>query len=258
VSPEDDVVASAIAIARQRWPAIALDEAMIAASRGLLASARHPADLLLVRACLAGEGGALQALEQLLVSEATRLVARRPGYQAARAEGLQATRIRLLADGPAGGTPALASYRGEGPLGRFLQVILAHTFAQVVPPPPDGTPRAPDALIRSVIGDFTDNAEGRLLDAETRLVVKAAVHEAIESLTPRERALMRYLLLEGRSHEVVGRIFGVTRTTTTRWFAEASAKLMQRARARVQEQLGQEAPDITGIELSLSRIIGGA
>jgi RNA polymerase sigma factor (sigma-70 family) len=108
-----------------------------------------------------------------------------------------------------------------------------------------------------VVDALAADAETHLLNSEVRAVVRAAAHEAIASLTPRERALMRYLLLEGRSQDVVAKIFGVTRATVARWWSDAQAKVIRRTRDRTREQMGDDVPALASIDLSLSRILGG-
>jgi RNA polymerase sigma-70 factor (ECF subfamily) len=59
---------------------------------------------------------------------------------------------------------------------------------------------------------------------------KDAFQEALETLTPRDRNVLRYNVLKGLNIEQIGAIYRVHRATVARWIAHARELLLQRTR----------------------------
>lgn len=218
------------------------------------------AELELAAACLRGEPTALAQLEAGFIAPAASALARHGFSPTVIAEATQIARLRLVIQSEQGAPPALLGYTGVGPLGRFVEVVVAHAAAGIsrgrrdVPLDDPGE----DALLTHL---GIHDVEAMLSRAHERAVVRSAVQRALASLTPRERALLRFHLLDRRTHDQIGAVYGVTRVTVARWLSQAIAKLTDRARTAVAQALGQEGVSellLGEIDLSLSRILGGA
>jgi RNA polymerase sigma-70 factor (ECF subfamily) len=218
------------------------------------------ADLALAAACLAGDPAAVARLEGELIAPALRALARHGFTPSTLVEAAQVARLRLLFPSEQGAAAALASYTGEGPLGRFVEVVVTHAAAGLS----RGVPaRDLDTIAESELIERlgVKDVEAMLARAEERAVVRDAVQRAIASLTPRERAILRFHLLDRRTHEDIAQVYGVTRMTVARWLDEARAKLSQRTRSAVAGALGEVGlaeMALSQIDLSLSRLLGGA
>lgn len=217
----------------------------------------HLADLLLALACLEHDRAALTQLDaQLTVVVST--VGRR-STAAERDELEQELRVRLLV--PRDGAPAkLTLYGGRGPLGAFARVValnLVHTARE----------RALQASDTQLAG-LPDQAdwESQVLRVDQQAQFREAFRRAVQSLTARQRALLRLNLLDGLSIDELAPLYAVHRSSIARWLAEARATLEAHTRKLLGELLHLSAQDVerllastqSGFELSLGRALRGS
>jgi RNA polymerase sigma-70 factor (ECF subfamily) len=235
--------------ARQTWPDIEVSEAEFAewVARRLppeqdpvagLASLRIT-DLYLAYGCVRGQTDALRAFERnfgpQLEAAARRGGAKQPEEVVAR------LRERLLV-GPAA---KLRDYAGTGSLARWLKIASQRLAIDM-----ERSDRARDAQrsdpeLLDLIG--SDDPELQLLKDRYREVFKQAFAEAMRTLTPRARTMLRLHLVHGLTIDEIAPMHDVHRSTAARWLAQARDEVLERSRARLGELLETDAREVESI-----------
>jgi RNA polymerase sigma-70 factor (ECF subfamily) len=143
--------------------------------------------------------------------------------------------------GHAEGRPKLADYRGTGPLLHWLRVVLVRFRIDAKRRDARSPVQAP--LDRSegggiAVEDVADDPELAYLKSHYRDLMQGAFAEAVASLEPRERLVLRYQLVEHLNTERIGAVFGVHAATARRWAATAREQLWKQTRAGIMRRLG--------------------
>lgn len=186
--------------------------------------------LYLTCGCLLGHPPALAALESHFVGELDRVLGRFPGGPALREEIKQRIRTKLLvaAEGQA---PKIGGYTGRGELSRWLKVVASREALALMR---KGNREVPtdDRFLAEAISPNEDQ-ELAYLKAHYRREFKVAFEEALSGLAPRQRALLRYQLVDGLSIDDLGVIYGVHRATAARWLEKVRVDLLDGTRERL-------------------------
>lgn len=254
----------------EAWPELAIDEAAFVAHLRAVAGddaenaetvARTCAeDLALAFAAGSGSERAIALVESTYFGDVAPILARMTGTAATRDELVQVLRDRLFV-ASAQRRPGILAYGGRGDLRGFLRVTITRAALNLLSRKGRDVP-TDDALFEA-IPDLDDDPEVRHIRARCREEVRAAFRAAFQSLTPRERNLLRHAFLDGLGIDGVGRIYGVHRATAARWLASARAKLVGALTADLETRL-QIAPDEvasllrwarSGIELTLEHSV---
>ncbi len=266
----EEALAAQVAAARAGAPGLALsDEDFVAhLARRLPAEAglddlraMRAAELYLARACAAGEAAALQLFEARCFGEIDAAGARLRAPADALTEVKQMLR-RILFVGEGGRAPAVDGFAGRGDLRgwvrvaavRELQRLLARGNREV---------RAEDDTFLDLLASVEDPELGYVRERYRRELGEA-LGAAIAAATPRERALLRYNVLEGLNIEEIGKIYGVHRATIARWIAAARQGILERTRAELARRFGIAADDVDSIvrlvqsrlDVSMERVLG--
>lgn len=190
-------------------------------------------DLALVAACARGDAAALRDFDERLRVEVRRAATPLDESGVLVDEVAQVARERLLLPG-ADGRPRLLDYAGEGPLGAWLRAMAVRLALNVkrqggreelVSRAPDGPLADPDP-------------ELALLRARHREAFRTAFVAALDTLTPRDRTLMRLTALDGLTCAQVGQMYAKDASTISRWLAQARAVLLERTRLSLRQALG--------------------
>jgi RNA polymerase sigma-70 factor (ECF subfamily) len=221
---------------RAAWPAIELDIAAFSAfaagklDGGPLDEIRSD-DLYLVAGCIAHIEQALIVLNMHYLSPAaSRLV--RSGYNAAAADdAIQAMRMRLVVD-DAGRGPLLSQYNGRGSLAVWIRV--AATRMAIGARRKHRNETADEINVLSA----EPSPELDLLQRRFGAEFTAAFRSAFAALMPRDRALLRYHVIEQVGIDRIGAIYGVHRATAARWVAHARESLVDGVRRALQIRFG--------------------
>lgn len=188
------------------------------------------AALYLTCGCLLGLTPALLALEEHFVGELDRVLSRFPGGAPLREEIKQRIRTKLLvAEG--GQTPKIGGYTGRGDLSRWLKVV-ASREALALMRKGHKEVATEDRLLAEAISPSEDQ-ELAYLKAHYRREFKVAFEAALADLSPRQRALLRYQLVDGLSIDDLGAIYGVHRATAARWLERVRGDLLEGTRERL-------------------------
>lgn len=258
-------LAQASARGREAWPAIRIDEEVwlghlagrLREGAPLVAQleAIDAGGLYLAAACLRGVPAAIEAFEREVLPSAKRALLGRADAVVVD-EILQRVRARLLTE--LHGAPRLAIYGGRGPIGGFVRTVAVHLLSD------DEAASRPteddDAL--AALPEAAD-VEAGLCRLDQQAQFREAFREALATLSPRDRALLRLSLLDGLSIDDLAPMYGAHRATVARWLTAARELLAARTRQALATRLGLRPADLESLlggvlsrfDLSLSRLM---
>ncbi|MBN9686859.1 MULTISPECIES: sigma factor-like helix-turn-helix DNA-binding protein [unclassified Corallococcus] len=213
-------------------------------------SALHCEDLYLALAALDGQRAALDALESAVLVPAGRAVRRVENSDAFVDEVLQLTRLRLLVE-EGGRAPRLTEYAGRGPLRRWTEAVALGIALALKRKPERSTP-LDDALIAADLGAADPELEH--IRHRYRPAFRAAFVEALASLSPRDRNLLRMGLVQGLGVESLGALHQVHASTVSRWMAKAREALLVHTRQGLARRLALNTSQLD----SLLRVLDGS
>jgi RNA polymerase sigma-70 factor (ECF subfamily) len=246
--PSDSDLASRlvphIAEARAAWPGVVLpDEAFVAfvAERLEEGGALSFVDLYLACACARRDPVALDAFEKRYTAEIRAAHARMKGVPFDGDEAVQRLRQRLFVDEP----PAIATYGGKGSLLAWLRVVATRMLLNAKER--ETKERAPGADFFEAIVASDDGAELALLKKSVAADLKTAILGALDSLTNRDKSLLRYAYCDERNVDDIADVYRVHRATAARWVVKARERLVEETYARLKEKLGASNSEIRSI-----------
>ncbi|HMF41076.1 MAG TPA: sigma-70 family RNA polymerase sigma factor, partial [Polyangia bacterium] len=158
--------------------------------------------------------------------------------------------------------PKLASYAGRAPLERWLSVA-AQRAALTWLRENRAETRARDAAAAEPVVSGNTHPEMAFLKGRYRGDFEQALKQALERAPERERVLLRLHLVNGLTGEAIGKMYGVSQPTASRWLAAARETLLQDIKATLTERLGSSSDEIaslaglvaSGLDLSLSALL---
>jgi RNA polymerase sigma-70 factor, ECF subfamily len=218
-------------------------------------------DLYLACACAEEVPGAAATFERKLGPVVRRAVARVLATSGEREEAEQRTRYHLLVR-TEGGPPKIATYRGEGPLASWVTVAairLAVSMGRVA--------TSERRLLAKTAGEAaSENPELVLMKEELRTEFESAVRTALARLSDRERLVLRLYLVSGMTLTGIGKTFGVTQQTISRWLAAARADVLDDVQQALKLRLQLPGGAMSSIarllmsqlDISISRLLGAA
>ncbi len=265
LSIEDPVVAAAAA-----WPDLHLDPAVfvdhLARHRGVEGPPSgpwpHAADLYLAAACVAGAPGAADALEASCIAPLEHhlrpILGTGPGAAADLAEVQQILRCRLLV-APEGGEPGIARYRGTGPLRVWVRAGAVREALRLREHQRRHVELPVDDLLPAGSGDPELEHVRSLYGVE----FKRAFQIAFESLSDRERTLLRYAVVDRLRLDEIASLMSAHRVTVSKWLARARSKLLAGTRRQMARQLQLSPLQMSsvmrciesGLDVSLERLL---
>jgi len=216
-------------------------------------------DLYLACACATGVKGAAASFEAKYGSVMRRAVARVLSSPAEQEEVIQRAR-QLLLVGDESRPPKIATYAGNGPLESWVAVAairLAVSYGR--------TDTAERRLReRAAVDALGPDPEILLLKGEIRREFEAAVRAVLDGLEKRPRLVLKLYLVSGMSLAAIGKTFGVTQQTVSRWLAETRGHILDDVQRRLAERLKVSRDDLPSIvrlvasqlDISISRLLG--
>ncbi len=235
-------IAAALARAREAWPRLVWDEAVLASLLEALGPALEQADvpgLALVQACLAGDAVAIAEFDRILQEGVRVALSRRT---ASRHEVDEVTqRLRLAIFAPQGKRSRLQYYSGRGALHGWVRALAAQDFVTYKRREGPWEPR--EALTEAFL-DAATSPEVKWVREEALQAFRAALEEALGALTDRERTVLKLSALDGLSIDDIGRMYQTHRSTAARWLARAREQVDARVRASLVRALGPSAADL--------------
>lgn len=248
--------------AKAAWPALDVSAeafgrtlAACAAADGADLDAIRAADLYVASACAAGDPRAAHAFEETFGPGLDRGLARFAGKAISTDDLGQLVRAKLFVGE---GSPKIAQYRGRGELRVWLRVLATRTALNALRSP---TSEELDDHLAATIVDPNDSPELLHMKSVYRDEFKTAFSDALRELSPRQKSLLRFAVLNGLDGGRVATIYGVHRTTASRWIDEAQRQLADRTMRLLADRLRVSSAEVKNIlaiirshlELSLSR-----
>lgn len=244
-----ETLSDRIGEARRALPPLALgDEPLLAhVSRWSAAAGDAPVevtDLVLARACAAGEAPALAHFDATYRGDMVAALSTFRGDRDFVDEVLQSVREKLFV----GESPKILEYGGRGALRAWLRAVVMRTALnarrrRVADPAPSA---APDDALLDVAAPESDPAIAEIV-AKYGDAYKVAVHEALADLPPEDRNVLRLSLLEGLGIDAIARIYDVHRATVARWIGRARETVVEGARRRLGESARLDPAELASI-----------
>lgn len=234
----EDLLATHLRAARDAWPGVELSEdrflqhvaERVAVERAASFATLPAADLYIARACLDGNPAAIRAFEDRYFAGLGPILAAL-GARDQLDEVAQRLREQLFVGG---GRPVLSNYAGLGSLRGWLRSIAVRIARRL---------RRGDHRTQSMDDSFflelasADNVELGQMKETYRREFNASLQRALESLTVRQRNVLRQQFLDGLSIDDLGRLYRVHRATAARWAQEARSALLEATRRILDERL---------------------
>jgi len=176
-----------------------------------------------------------------------------------REEAEQRTLDTLLV----GNQPKLSQYLGHGPLENWVSVVAIRVAVSM------GRSQSAELRLRQkAVAEATGAVSPEVLSMkrELRVALEGAVEEALQRLPDRERLVLRLYLVSGMTLEAIGKTFGVTHSSVSRWLTGARETLLADVQRTLGERLKLAGGDLASIarlvmsqlDLSISRLLGAA
>jgi RNA polymerase sigma-70 factor (ECF subfamily) len=205
---------------------------------------RHVDDLYLACGCARGDAAALAILEHQTLPVVERGLASLKLSSDARRELVQVLRERMLVatgDGP----PGIAAYDGRAPLAIWLRVCAARLGIRQL----DRERRASDLEERQLeqLAPGVPNPELAYLRRLYGDQFQAAFREAVASLAPRERNLLRHSVIDELGIDQIAAIYHVHRATAARQLNQARETLVEATRERMRVALQVSETELESI-----------
>jgi RNA polymerase sigma-70 factor (ECF subfamily) len=257
---------SVVARGRAAWPALAVPpEALVGQLAQRLPEGsvepRLPSlragDLHLACACAHGLAAAVAELESGFMARVPDFVRRIETSPSFATEVQQILRTKLLV-AELGAQPRIAEFNGTCSLETWLRLLAVRTALDLVRRRPEQLNPSQDAAGKP-LADALD-LERDLLCRLYRDDFQTALEEALATLAPKERLLLRQYFVENMTIDELGDVHGVHRATCARWLASTREKLLDRTRRRVIERLRLSPSEfdslaglmVSGLQLTLA------
>jgi RNA polymerase sigma-70 factor (ECF subfamily) len=257
---------------RLAHPELAMSDEAFAAHLGKIVAASESApsleelmieDLFLAAACAAAVAGAAEAFDARCAGKITAALAATVRVEDVRAEVAQRVREAVLV-GSVEGPAKIANYSGQGPLDRWVAVVAQRMAVRLV----RGETAAKKVHERAAVEAGIGNAqapESVFVKERYRGDFERALGEALEVLDGRDRVVMRLHLVSGLGVEAIGKMYGVSHSTVSRWLASARDSVSTEVQRLLGDRLNlarSEVASMAGLvasqlDLSLSRILAG-
>lgn len=203
---------------------------------------RHVVDLYLACGCAQGDAAALAALERDVLPQVQRALARLRLGSDDRVEVIQVLRERMLVakDGRRG----IAAYDGRAALATWLRVC-ATRLGQRHAARGSRTVDLDAALDQLAPG--VPDPELAYLKRHYAAQFATAFGDAVASLTPRERNLLRYSVFDELGIDQIAAIYHMHRATAARQIKQARRALAEATRQRLRATLGISESELDSI-----------
>lgn len=221
---------------REAWPDVDLDLAAfstMAARRlgeGPFDDIRA-GDLYLAIACAASVDRAIADFDKHYLSGLTLALVRHGHDAATAADTVQTIRMRFLV-GEAGRVPRIAEYDGRGSLATWIRVAAVRTAISAYRKQRRETATDEVDLVAAARSPELD-----VLRQRFGAQFEAVFRSTFETLTPRERTLLRYQVIDRLGIDRIAALDGVHRATAARWVAHAREALVEGVRRALQDRL---------------------
>jgi RNA polymerase sigma-70 factor (ECF subfamily) len=259
----DQAAALAYHAGRVTWPGLGMD--LSAFQRWVRAAGieQEPLtergdELYLVAGCVGQDAAAYEAFERRYLATLTQNVGR-IALSADQADELrQQLRVTLLL----GTQPKIGTFRGQGPLGAWVQVC-AVRLALKLGAAQDRLASKDSGVLEGLV---SQEADQELLAAKSQYhdAFQAALEECFSGLPSRQKTLLRMHFLDGMSIDEMGQVFHVHRATIARWLVAIRREVLEQIFRKISLNLRTSSSEFRSmvrlvrndVRLSLHRILG--
>jgi RNA polymerase sigma-70 factor (ECF subfamily) len=218
-------------------------------------------DLYLAFGCAHEDPAALALFEAEVFPRVQKTLTRLlpAGWQAA--DAAQALRTRLFVPGPSG--RGIDSYSGRGALTGWVRTVATRLLLDARRRHQETAPLT-DSLEERLRASGL-SAELQAMRAELVPVVRAAIKGALESLTAKERTLLKLHYVDGLSFEQIAKLNRVHRSTVMRWLQGIREECLDHVKDTLSRSLSLQPQQIESLlkvaqshlEMSLSPLLRG-
>ncbi|MGE3546659.1 MAG: sigma-70 family RNA polymerase sigma factor [Kofleriaceae bacterium] len=234
-----EALVATLAAVRERWPAIQVDDDLVVAelaAQWTPAAAegeplpRCAADLALARICLRGDLAAQRYFNDQMFDRVDRVLSRLGVVGADSDDVKQEVRSKLLIGH--GGEPKLALFQGTGPLVHWVASVAGREALSMM-----RRRKITESVGEDDLLDVADDPQLMTLKAAHSSEFKRAFQDAVAALEPRDRAILRALIVDDRTVNEVAAVYGIHRVTASRWVAEIRKALLDGTKRRLRQTL---------------------
>jgi RNA polymerase sigma-70 factor (ECF subfamily) len=228
----EDTLRCLLEKARSTWPKISLaPEAFVPHVCEKVAGNENPqqamenvqeSDLYFACACANGDRQALSAFAEHYRPTIDKALKRIELPREQLDELKQQLELELLVG--TGKGPLIGRYAGRGPLGGWLYVMAIRRARQLISKEKE-IPGCDDQMLEELPAEY-DDPEVQYLKKHFKKEFSMAFREALESLTDRERVLLRLQVIGGHDPAEIAAVYHVHRTTVARWLTAARHSLL--------------------------------
>jgi RNA polymerase sigma-70 factor, ECF subfamily len=190
-------------------------------------SSLRSSDLYVACACMNGDTRALSALEARCFPDVDHALARMK-LSSARVDDVKQGLRQHLFVGNGTDPPHLVEYTGRGDLRAWIKVSAVRAALKVLRKEKREVLVEDEALME--MGVSGDDPEMQYVKQIFRSQFKTAFQRALDSLTDREKNLLRQHVVDGLSIDEVGTLYQVHRATAARWITKARDTLLGETR----------------------------
>ena len=246
-------LASLLAAARVAFPSVKIEPDVfishVAARIGTdvpLIRALSPGactDLYLACACAHGDTTALVIFDQTFLRDVTAALSRIDLGSTTLEDLRDHIRHRILI-GEGGSLPRIAEYTGRGDLRGWLRVVAVREALGLL----RRQKREERGILElAQLDPASGDPELARIERLYREEFQSAFREALASLSPRERNLLRQHYQQGLGIDQLGVLYDIHRATAARWLARARDRLASGTRQRMRERLQVERGELDDI-----------
>lgn len=268
----DERLVALIATAQAAWPEVELGRDAFVAHLAKHLRTDVPAteafdqlqvtDLYLACACAAGDARAAESFRTSYLPIIRAVLARLDA--ANMGDDVAQEVLTKLITRDERGRARVSQYSGRGKLAAWVRVATTRLAWRLLAKEGRHEHRAGDALFERLTA--VEDPELQYLKQLYREQFTRALARAFESLTSRQRNILRYDLLDGLNIDEIGTIYGVHRATVARWRVACRQQLFAATKRLVNEELALDTREFRSmvqlirsqIELDLGQVIGEA
>ncbi len=212
-------------------------------SENVALDALRGGDLWLAFHAGTGHGPALAALDAACFSDLANVLRARRAEPAEADEVVQRIRHRLLVANP-GERTRILGYAGRGELRAWVRVAAVRDWLNLKRERPKYESSSTDEALAA---EASSDLELEFLKGKYRETFRRVFLEAVESLAPGTRLLLKLHYLDRLSMDEVGRILGVHRLTILRRLERARRELEEGTKERLEVELRLAPPEVESL-----------
>jgi RNA polymerase sigma-70 factor (ECF subfamily) len=191
-------------------------------------------DLYLACACSRGDASALRRLQQAWTQTIAPALLRMDRSGVLADETRQQLWQKLFTRD--GDRARITEYAGRGSLLSWLRIAAVRTALNQRRK--DHSHPVEESVALDALASPGADLELDYIQVRYRNEFRIAFRAAVDALTPRQRSLLRFQVIDGLTVDELGKVYRVHRATAARWVAEARETLLGETSRRISGKLG--------------------